>query len=706
MQRLYRPARLAVVFILVTIFITIYVSALYRYQIFETYTPEGEIAVQKTITRIVSLPASRGNIYDRNGVLLASGRPSYNITLNRMALLSVPNRNAIIMELIYAAIDADVRYNDTFPVTRGAPFMFLTEMTAAQRSRLNTYLEYFALDPGISASDLLAWMREHYGIDFTIGISDARLICGIRYELEIRAIIWNLAPYVFANDVSSEFVTYIEERGLIGVHTEVGFIREYHTTYATHLLGYIGAMTPSEYERYGKSPYNYPMDALIGKTGAELAFEEQLRGVSGLQIIRMDDTGAVTDIITTREPDPGNHVYLSMDLGLQIATEHALRTQIDILMQERELKRQRGETDPEVDDVITGGAVVVTNVRTGEILALATYPTYDPMTLASDYALLSNDPMKPLINRATQGRYNPGSTYKMITAFTGLRSGTINRHLGILDEGRYMKYADVGEGFTPACWYYNAHRASHGVVDVVRALECSCNYFFIYVADNLGDTSANNADALAATAMEFGLGLPTGLELPENTGRLATPEWKQEALNQGWKAADTILAGFGQGHNMFTPIQLANYAATIANGGIRNRLTILRRIKSDDFTELLYSHEPEVLSTIAETEYVSILQEGMIAVTHGSRGTAKSVFSDYPVNVAAKTGTVQVEGQDTNDGVFICYAPANNPEIAISIVVEKGGSGSSVMDIARMIFDYYFRAEITVLATPFGELIP
>jgi penicillin-binding protein 2 len=410
------------------------------------------------------------------------------------------------------------------------------------------------------------------------------------------------------------------------------------------------------------------------------------------------------DITTVREPEPGNHVYLTIDLGLQVATEHALRTQIDILTKEREIKRELGETDPDIDDVITGGAVVVTDVRTGEVLASATYPTYDPMTLARDFALISSDPTMPLFNRATQGRYNPGSTYKMITAFTGLRNGTINRHLGVNDEGRYLRYEDLD--FTPSCWIYSSHRATHGIVDVVRALECSCNYFFIWVADNLGNSAANNARALAATAMEFGLGVSTGLELPETTGRLATPEWKQEALKEGWWSADTLLAGFGQGHNMFTPVQLANYAATIANGGTRNRLTLLRRIMSFDYSELLYLQEPEALSTIAETEHVEILQEGMLAVTRGSRGTARSVFVDYPVRVAAKTGTVQVEGQAMNDGVFICYAPANNPEIAISIVVEKGGSGSAVMDIARMIFDYYFKTEITVLATPYGELIP
>jgi penicillin-binding protein 2 len=311
-----------------------------------------------------------------------------------------------------------------------------------------------------------------------------------------------------------------------------------------------------------------------------------------------------------------------------------------------------------------------------------------------------------MMNRATQGRYNPGSTFKMVTAFAALRYGLIGRWSEIYDAGKYTAYEGVGDGYAPSCWLYSAHGASHGMVNVVSALECSCNYFFITLADRFPGGTRAGAEILAETAREFGLGQSTGLEIPESPGRAATPEWKQEALNDLWYSADTLMIGFGQGHNLFTPMQLSNYAATIANGGILHRLTILRRIKSADFTELLYTHEPEALNTIEETEYIEILQEGMRAVARGNRGTAKSVFRDYPVNVAAKTGTVQVEGRDFNDAVFICFAPYNNPEIAISIVVEKGGSGAAVMDIARMIFDYYFRAEIIVRATPYGDLIP
>jgi len=688
---MYKPARIGFLLVIMAVLLTYYVSALYGLQIYTDRPVDDEQYPRRTITRTVTLPAARGNIYDRNGVLLASGRPCFNITLNRMALLYDPNRNNVIQELIYTTMDEDVQYNDTFPVTRGAPFTYVTNMSAEQRRRLDEYLGFFNLDLDISASDLLAFMRSHYGIDFTVGIADARLIIGVRYELEIRAILGNIAPYVFANDVSYDFVSLIEERGFTGAFIETGYVREYFTSYAAHLLGYIGSITPEQTERY-IDELGYPMDALVGQMGAELAFEELLHGVDGKQIIVTSDTGAVTNIITLQEPEPGDHIYLTMDIDLQIVVEHALRAHIDMLNADRE----------DEGNLIPGGAVVVTDVRTGEVLASASYPTFNPMTLSRDFALMRTDRTMPMFNRATHGRYNPGSTFKMVTAFAGLRHGIIGRYSEINDVGKYTRH----ETYQPSCAYYQANGVGHGPLNVVQALERSCNYFFITIADNFRGGPLPGAHVLAETAQEFGLGISTGLEIPENAGRSATPEWKREALDEGWWAADTIMLGFGQGHNVFTPVQLANYAATIANGGTLYSLTILRRIKSADFSGILYSHEPEVLNVIEETEYVEILQEGMRAVARGAWGTARSVFREYPIPVAAKTGTVQVEEQDINNGVFICYAPSDNPQIAISVVIEKGGSGSGVMDIARIIFDYYFGSERTVLATPYGELIP
>ena len=692
MQRMYKPARVGLIFVVMALMLSFYMSELFRIQVYQTLAVEAEPVQQRTVTRNVTLPAARGNIYDRNGILLASGRPSYNIMLNRTALLLSPDRNAVIDELVYTAMGEDIPYNDTFPITRGAPFEYVSNINNTnQRGRLDSYLEYFALDPEISASDLITWMRGHYNIDFAIGILEARLIIGVRYELEIRAIIGSIAPYVFASDVSSEFVTLIEERGLIGVYVESNYIREYHTTSAAHLLGYIRPMSKAEIEVYKE--LDYPMNALVGKNGAELAFEDLLHGVEGKQTIRMSDDGTVIDVVTERLPEPGKHIYLTMDIDLQMNVEQELRTHIETINPVREAMGL---------DKIPGGAVAVIDVRTGEALAIASYPTFNPITLTQDLGSLNTDPSTPMLNRATQGRYNPGSTFKMITAFAGLRDGVIGRYSEINDVGKYTKEPD----FQPACWIYNTLRIGHGPLNVVQALERSCNYFFISVSDWIAGGGGDSARFLAETSKEFGLGISTGLQIPEVSGRLATPEWKREAMDEGWYRGDTWLTGFGQGHNLFTPVQLANYAATIANGGTLHSLSVLRRVKSADFTELLYTHEPEVLNEIEEKEYVEILQEGMKAVSRGRSGTARSVFGEYPIRVAAKTGTVQVDEQNINNAVFICYAPADDPEIAISIVIEKGGSGSAVMDIARRILDYYFISEVTVLATPFGEIIP
>ena len=702
MQKIYKPLRIGIVFAFMAVLLSVYVSALYKLQIYDVRPVAQELYPRRTLHRTETMIAARGDIYDRNGVLLASGRPSYNISINREGLLSAANTNAIIQSLVYTAMDEEVQYNDTLPITRGAPFTYLYDMSSSQRTRLERYLDFFRaeLEPDISESDLLSWMRGHYGIDYTVGISEARLIIGIRYELELRAIIRNLAPYVFASDVTPEFISLIEERGYAGVNVEVSYIREYYTSYAAHMLGYIGRMSQTQLDEYTQK--NYPMDALVGQTGAELAFEALLHGVDGERVVYYaSDTGTITNIDMKKEPEPGKNVYLSMDIGLQMTVEDVLRAFID-----------SNNADVQDDsEKITGGAAVVVDVRTGEVLASATYPTFDRATLSENIAFLRSDPTLPLMDRAAQGIYNPGSTFKMVTAYAGLCEGVIGRWTEIDDVGKYDRYPS----YQPTCWIYPSTGIGHGKLNVVQAIQQSCNYFFITIADRLYPTeladelgisiTAASGYTLAAAASGFGLGQKTGVEIPEATGVLSTPEYKNRVLKDGWYSADTLMTSFGQGHNQFTPLQLANYAATIANGGTRYSLTLLRKVKSTDLSEQLYMHVPQAVTVLEEKEYVEILQEGMKAVTR-TGGTAAREFNDYPIRVAAKTGTVQLDSSDINNGVFVCYAPADNPEIAISVVVEKGGSGSAIMVIARNIMDYYFRSGTTVLSSPFGDLIP
>jgi len=600
-------------------------------------------------------------------------------------------------------MDEKIVYADTFPVTHGAPFEYLRDMSNVQRSRLDAYLEYHDLDPDISVSNLLAWLRNHYKIDYTVGILDARLIIGVRYELEIRAIVGTISPYVFATDVGTGFVSYLEERKLTGVYTERNFVREYHTNHAPHLIGYVGAMTAEEYEMYKE--LGYPMDAIVGKVGAEYAFEELMHGSPGAQITRLLEDGTIVSVEVTQEPKPGQHIFLTIDLDLQIVTENALRTKIEEINLSRDTENLTRDEE-EQEDLIPAGAVVVTNVNTGEILASASFPTFELSELSQNWSIINADQDNPMLNRATHGRYSPGSTFKMVTALAALRHiDTVTPNLYINDGGRYD--ARIHQGFSASCWIYGQRGVTHGEVNLVQAIECSCNYYFLQVSDWFPEGSINGAHLLAETALEFGLGRLTGIEIREFAGRLATPEVKQELYEEGdpdrgWKVADTLMAGFGQGLNRFTPVQLANYAATIANGGTLRSMTILSRVQTNDFTREHSRHTPEVISRIEDTYYLDLIREGMRNVAIGNRGTARDVFQNYHTPVSAKTGTVQVEGAGVNDGVFVCYAPSENPEIAIAIVVEKGGSGSAIMDIARIIFDHYFVSVDTFLTAPYG----
>jgi penicillin-binding protein 2 len=682
MQKFYKPSRIITLFVVMALLLAIYMTTLYQLQIYEFEADENALLTQKVITRTENLTADRGDILDRNGVLLVSSRPSYNISLSRDALLASDNTNDSILKLVYAAVEQKVNYTDTFPVTIGAPFSYLSNMSSTQQYRLQEYFKFFDLEENISASDLLVWMKNHYGLDYTTSISDARLIIGIRYELELRAIIPSIAPYVFASDVDNDFIAIAKEQGFAGVNIETTTKREYHTEYAAHLLGYMGKMTEEEYARY--KDLGYSMDAYIGKAGAESAFEQYLHGTDGTKETMTNENGAVLNVVVEDLPVPGNNVFLSIDIGLQAVAEESLESRIDYINTERA-----------EEDRVTGGAVVVTNVKTGEVLAICSYPTYDPTTLSSDISNLLNDKTRPMFNRATSGIYNPGSTFKMVTALAGLRYGKISRWTTVNDTGKYTAYSD----YQPNCWIYENTGHGHGLEDVVGALKDSCNYFFYWLGDKLG------ADAISDTAVSFGLGSKTGIELPEAVGTLATPEYKEEVLDEDWWAGDTLQTAIGQGHNQFTPVQLSNYVATIANGGTRYSLTMLNNIRSADYTSVVYEPVHKVLGTIEEKDFIAILQEGMKAVT-STGGTAASAFENYPVSVAAKTGTVQSNTSAVNHAVFVCYAPADDPEIAIAVVVEKGKSGSTIIEIAKDVMNDYFNETVDVKVASDNTMIP
>ena len=682
MRKLVRSGRIAALFVLFAIVILIYVLKLYQLQIRDGGTGEDIIS---TYTLYEDIPSERGDILDRNGTLLVSSVSSYYITLSRSALIERDDVNDVLLELAYTAAEYGVSYTDTFPVTVGAPFSYIADPSSQQRYVLEEYFEFFDLDPDISASDFIIWLKDHYGIDYTMPIADARVVIGLRYEMETRVIV-NIDEYIFTNNATTDFISVLEERGFPGINVGLTSSRVYHTKYAAHLLGYVGKMTAEEYEYY--KDLDYPMDAVVGKDGVEKAFEEFLHGADGRQkVIYSEETGAVVSREIIREARSGYNTYLSIDIGVQAATEKALEDKI------LEINATR-----EIGEKITGGAVVVEIIETGEVLALASYPSFDIETFFENYNLLLGDATSPLFNRATQGAYNPGSTFKLVTGYTGLITGKYAPEDTIFDGGAYMEYYE-SDHFWPKCWIYGGTGAGHGDLDLIGAITNSCNVYFYTVGDIVG------IDAMADAAREFGFGAHTGIEIGDTIGNLATREYKEEILGESWYAADDVYTAIGQGHNLFTPVQLVNYVSTIANGGTLNKLTLLNSVKSADYTETVYKNQTEVLHEFSPEgkSYMYYLQEGMKGVALS--GTAETVFKDFYVDgekiaVACKTGTVESDNSKVNNGVFVCYAPAENPEIAVSVVVEKGGSGATIMGIARDVLAYYFGDRMEYVTIP------
>ena len=502
--------------------------------------------------------------------------------------------------------------------------------------------------------------------------ADARAVAGVLFELTYRARINTWPPYVFAEDVDIDFISKVKEQSLAGVTIEATTVRRYHTQYAAHLLGRVGLMDSSEVEYYtsldedGDGMADYQQDDTVGKEGAEQAFESWLRGTPGIRTVERNTSGKIVSENWQTEPEPGNNVVLTLDLDLQMAVEDILAAAL-----------------PELNsETVEGAACVVLDVDSAEVLAAASYPTFNLATYAQDIAQNSADPLRPLFNRAFQGQYPPGSTFKPITAIAALETNLIEPSTQIRDLGRYTYWSSP----QPACWIYNQYGGNHGLVNVTQAIEVSCNYFFYDVGRRMG------IDTLVDFAHQFGLGQSTGIELPERTGAVGSPE-RAEELGQQWYEGNVLSVAIGQENTQATPLQLANYIATLVNGGTRNAAHLLKEVKSSDFSEVVYTYEPEALSTIdIQPENLEAVKAGMLAVTTNSLSSA---FRDLPVQVGAKTGTAQVSAQAETNAVFVCFAPYDDPEIAVSIVVEQGGSGSSLGQIAADILDYYFSVQET-----------
>lgn len=696
MKKLVSSGRLFAFGVLVVTLIALCVVTLYKLQIIEG-AAYYEQSVNSDPTE-ESVTAARGNILDRYGRVLVSNRECYNLRISDTRLFSdeVEDPNAVILEMINMVEAAGETYIDDLPITKEPPFEY-TEMTALQRTLLTAYLDSKGLDEDTTAVELMSYFRTRYEIANSYNAEEMRKIASVRYALNVRYSI-NTNPYVFVEDASIDLISDL--MGVVGnvVEVETSYVREYNTQYAAHILGYVQAMSEEDMEKYRPQDENsgYDYDTKVGRDGVEYTFEDWLHGTNGTARVTRTASGTITSTVYTEDPVPGNHVYLTIDIQLQEAVERILETGIYELQLKRDEDNAKYTMEGNLDEVredIQGGAIVVVDVKTGEPLAIASYPTFDLSSIIEDYSDLLEAENNPLFNRALNGAYEPGSTFKPCTAIAGLTENIINTETQIECTGLFTKYAD--QGYAPACWIYTQTdgQLTHSFDNVTEAIKDSCNIFFYTVADNLGIRK------LMEYAKNFGLGESTGIELSETTGNMANPDNHLNYDVDSWVDGDTVQAGIGQSDSMFTPLQLAEYCAAIANGGTRHSAAILKSVRSYDYSRQLYQKETEVLSTVESADYNwAAVQRGMYLMANDITSSSSTVYyalSNYSYNgvslpVAAKTGTSQLGEDKTNNAIFMCYAPFDDPEIAIAIVVERGQSGANLSKMARNVLDAYF----------------
>lgn len=617
---------------------------------YRSYLTEG-YSVTKTIE------ASRGSIYDRYGRPLAANRVRYDITVDKNNVVK-DSENSIILELISILEKNGEEWIDNLPLSKEAPFVYTGTETAQKRLRSTLDLADFA-----SADDVVFRLKERYDLE---GMSDEdfRKVAGVRYEME-RVGYNYVTPYTFAKDVSSVTINIISEHSYYfqGIDITESYEREYpNGDVAPHIIGITGIIYEEEYEKLDKSVYG--MNDIIGKSGLESAFESQLKGKDGKLKITYDANGEIISEEVIEEAIPGAAVISTIDMDLQRVTLAALEKQILNLRSTAEAGKGK-ESE--------GGAAVVIDIGTGEILAAASYPSYNLTSYYKDYAELLGTEYNPLFNRTTEGLYAPGSTFKPVMATAALQLGNIKAATTVDCQHVYTYFTD----YQPTCLGH------HGRINVRHALGYSCNIFFYEIGRIMG------IDNIRQYAYYYGLGEPTGVEIKERIGQISNPDWTTDkGIN--WNNGDVLQASIGQGYSLFSPVQMANYVATIANKGVRVNAHFVKSINSHDFSEVLYETPIEVLSDMGMTDYTyETVLSGMLQSSQDSSGF---VWGDFDMKVASKTGTPQTTTKTVNS-TFICFAPADDPQIAIAVIIEKGWQGYTSAPVAKEILQYYFGTE-------------
>ena len=667
--------RLYVLGSLLALALVVYIGVLYDIQVNQhDYYLARSI---RTITQEETVEASRGVITDRSGREMVSSRSSYNLTFDSSALDEGEDENEAILRLVKLCQSQGVAWVDNLPITKTAPFSYtftsLTELNETQRNRFTAFLrDQLEVVPedttaeditadylsslGLSAHALVERLRQEFKVPVAFSLNEARSVIGVQYELSIRKLM-NTTAYAMVEDIDTQMISLLNDGDYAGAKITASSVREYKTTNAAHILGTVTPIWAEEYDALKEQGYSG--NDRIGRSGVEAAFEQHLKGTDGKRIVSTNAAGKITGEYYEKAPQPGNTVELTIDLSLQQAVESALAEAV-------------ADMNAEDGDETRGAGAAVIQVGTGEVLALASYPTYDPADYSPEYNSLLANPANPLLNRATQGAYVPASTLKPLVAVAALETGATTPSEKIKDTGKWYYPGD------PNSWLWCWNHSGHGWVNATTAITNSCNYYFATMGYRMG------MDTLREYLTAFGLGQSTGIEIGDRAGTL--PENPPGENQAPW-------AAFGQGNQLYTPLQLANYVATLVSGGKHCQPHLLKAVKSYDNTQILAVGDSTPTNVVEMKDpTLQAVKEGMLGYTQPG-GQVYPYFKNCVVTAGAKTGTAQLGGGATNNGVFVCFAPYDDPQIAVSIVIEHGNAGAALASTAVKILNAYFSAD-------------
>ncbi len=639
-------------------------------------TPSSDRIITDTYERREPIQAVRGEIYDRNGKKLVANSYTYDLVLDYDAMAATHlERNYDILTLLSAVSttgNTDNRVESSFPFDGTYPDYTYSEQardtdsdiyyrllrriaqnelesdSEKEKTELTaSYLaDFYSKNPDEfpTEKEIVDWYLDRYSISSTDKngdplFNDAQIdkLIRERYDMEVADFsIYN--RYTVAKAVDMNTIVFIEELCIPGVEFVKQSERVYtYAGYASHILGLVGSIPSESWDEY--KAQGYKINDTVGLSGCESIFEQYLRGIDGVRVITEDKNGNIIDSRIETQPISGKDVYLTIDIDLQIAAEEGLRENVNL-----------------IGDAQAGGLSAI-DPKSGEVLALASYPSYDLGTYNKDYDNLLKDPAKPLYNRALDGLYTPGSTFKVGMVAAGISCGCVSSSSRLDCNGIYTYFDD----YQPECWYYPN---SHGKINAAYALQVSCNCYFYELGRIMG------IDTMNQYCSAFGLGSHTGIELQEKIGMLAGPAYRDENGLLAWNTGDTIQAAIGQSNNQFTPLQIANYIATVTNGGTRYSLHILKEVKEYGSGKVIYTNAPKIADS------VHLSEDALYAVRQGMKqmveqdAAASKYMQGLPVTVGGKTGTAE-RGNGKNDNrLFVCAAPYNNPDIVISVAIE------------------------------------